>query len=141
MTFGTGLMGRAMHAVCDFAALPHAVREAREFVSNSLREWACEPLIDTAVLLTSELVTNAIMHARTGPTVRMSLKGSALRIEVVDHGEGTPLKRTAAPEDVSGRGLALVEAMAARWGVIDNDLGTGGARKPKVVWFELSPAA
>ena len=135
-----------MRAVCDFAAQPEAVRRAREFVASNLREWECEPLIDTAVLLTSELVTNAILHAQTGPTVRIHLTPNNLRVEVVDRGAGMPSKRDASPTELSGRGLALVDAMASSWGVIEPSKqaeapADAQAAEPKVVWFELSTVA
>ena len=131
MGAGARLMGLAVNMVCDFGVAPEAVRDARGFVARALRDWSCDGLTDIAVLLTSELVTNAILHAKTGPTVRMELTGATLRVEVIDRGPGTPLQRGSSPADaLSGRGLALVEAMSDRWGVTPV---AGG----KAVWFEL----
>lgn len=125
------LMGLAVDVVCDFGVAPEAARDARGFVARALRDWSCHGLVDVAVLLASELVTNAILHAKTGPTVRMELTGTTLRVEVIDRGPGTPQQRGSAASDaMSGRGLALVDAMSDRWGVTPV---AGG----KAVWFEL----
>lgn len=123
-------MGLSMNMVCDFGVAPEAVRDARGFVAKALRDWSCHGLVDVAVLLTSELVTNAILHAKTGPTVKMALNGELLRVEVIDRGPGKPQRGSSATDALSGRGLALVEAMSDGWGVADV---TGG----KAVWFEL----
>lgn len=130
MGTGAHLMGLSMNMVCDFGVAPEAVRDARGFVAKALRDWSCHALIDVAVLLTSELVTNAILHAKTGPTVRMALNGSTLRVEVLDRGPGTPTRGSSPTDALSGRGLALVEAMSDGWGV-------SNVAEGKAVWFEL----
>ncbi|WP_405010153.1 ATP-binding protein [Kitasatospora sp. NBC_01539] len=70
-----------------------------------------------AELAVSELVTNALRHG--GPPVRLRLRiaGGSLRIEVQDGGPGSPVLRGPDPEAVSGRGLALVQAVSQEWGV------------------------
>jgi anti-sigma regulatory factor (Ser/Thr protein kinase) len=94
-------------------------------------------LEEAAALLVSELVTNAVVHARSevGLVVGRSEKRAVLRIEVHDGSAQRPVPGMFELEALSGRGMALVEAMASRWGV-ESD-GTG-----KRVWFELdAPAA
>jgi anti-sigma regulatory factor (Ser/Thr protein kinase) len=91
---------------------------------------------ETAVLLLSELMTNALRHARTAPGreigVRIALYDRRLRVEVADAGGGRPQLRTAGAEDESGRGLALVRALADRHGVCPRRHGIG-----KAVWAEI----
>jgi len=111
-------------------AHPTSSRAAREFVTTNLHLWGYEGVVDDAVLLVSELVTNAVIHARTPVDLVVRRVGSALRIEVFDDGHGVPEPRYADLDDSAGRGLGLVQALATRWGVDDK---AGG----KTVWFEL----
>ncbi|MEU4655364.1 ATP-binding protein [Streptomyces sp. NPDC023723] len=119
-----------------FPAEPGAVRAARSVVRGRLRDWGLDDLGDLAVLLVSELVTNALRHA-TGPVgVRLvppAGPDGVLRVEVSDSLPDLPRERPARPEDESGRGLYLVSAAARRW-------GARPAADGKTVWFELAPA-
>ncbi|MFH9353870.1 ATP-binding protein [Kitasatospora sp. NPDC017646] len=100
---------------------------------------------ETALLLLSELVTNACRHARSPRDrligVRLLLPTrSVLRVEVYDASDDLPVPRHAAPEDESGRGLELVAALATSWGADPRGKGYVG----KTVWFTLdlpSPAS
>ena len=111
-------------------ARPQSAASARRFVDETLRRWRCHELFDTVALLASELVTNAILHARTELELSVRLTPSAIRVDVADRNPQRPVPRDAAPEDTSGRGLALVETLASAWGV---DERPGG----KSVWFEV----
>jgi anti-sigma regulatory factor (Ser/Thr protein kinase) len=96
--------------------------------------------VDVARLLLSELVTNAILHARTAFSVQVSDSGTTLRIEVADAAAapdvGSPLANAASDDgDESGRGLQIVQMLATRWGTSAND-GAGAT-----VWFELVATA
>lgn len=104
---------------------------ARRFVGEALRRWECDGLLDTVNLLVSELVTNSVLHAGSAPDIAVLLKPDAVRIEVSDEGGTLPDVAEAAADATSGRGLALVEALASAWGV--EDLPGG-----KTVWFEVS---
>src|SRR5206468_2951238 len=84
-----------------------------------------------AELLVSELVTNAVLHARTDLTVAVERRGENVRVSVSDGSARQPRLRHHSVEAGTGRGLLLVERMARRWGV--EPAGTG-----KVVWFEVS---
>ena len=106
------------------------VREARRFVERALDDWDLSQLADLATLLTSELVTNAILHAHSAVELSLTLATDRIRIEVRDDGDGEPARRELAVEATSGRGLALVDLLATDWGVIGHGLG-------KSVWFEL----
>lgn len=117
-----------------FPADPGAVRTARTAVRGQLRDWDLDALADIAVLLVSELVTNALRHA-TGPIgvrlVRPVGPAGVLLVEVSDPLPDPPRERVARPEDESGRGLQLVAGACVRWGT---RLGGTG----KTVWFELA---
>ncbi|MFI1964055.1 ATP-binding protein [Streptomyces pathocidini] len=110
---------------------PDAVRAARSLVRTTLNEWGLNAISDLAVLLVSELVTNAQRYA-TGP-IGVCLRrgrGDALVVEVSDPLPELPLARDARPDDEGGRGLQLVARTSRRWGT---RRGTSG----KTVWFEL----
>ena len=119
------------------AAEPLSVGRARTFVRASAGAHVDD--VEAAVLIVSELVANVVSHARTPVTLRVD-PGPPLRVEVRDGVAATEAFRLvitsgqAMPDasSVSGRGIALVHAMATRLG-LDDDPGGG-----KVVWFELS---
>lgn len=104
--------------------------QARHFVERTLLDWGYPGLVDTAILLTSELVTNAVMHAESDLELTLQLVNGFLRVEVYDREDRAVRPRDAGDEATSGRGLALVDALATSWGTDDVDLG-------KVVWFEV----
>ena len=112
-----------------------SVREARQFVRSTLEEWGASDAEDAALLVVSELVTNAITHARSDCRLQLSRTGAAVRIEVVDGGLGTPdpLPPTATGEH--GRGMHIVSTLAIAWGT--EQLDDGG----KVVWADLPLSA
>jgi anti-sigma regulatory factor (Ser/Thr protein kinase) len=113
-----------------FASKPEAAGEARSFVRSALAAWRCDEPDDVAVLLTSELVTNAVRHAKTPCTVEVRLEDGELRVAVEDHDRTLPQKDEAPLSSLTGRGLLLVDSLARRWGA---ELINGG----KVVWFAL----
>ncbi len=110
----------------------HSARMARQATRNALATWRLANLEETAVLLVSELVTNAVRHARGGDEVTLVLQaaGPWLRIEVSDADPRWPRPRTPAEFDGSGFGLVLVDALAGKWGVRETATG-------KAVWAEL----
>lgn len=87
-------------------------------------------LVEVATLLTSELVTNAVRHARGSIRLAMNRDRAMLHIEVSDDSPDPPVVRNAHPTDTGGRGVMLVDRLAAGWGVA---MRNGG----KVVWFRL----
>jgi anti-sigma regulatory factor (Ser/Thr protein kinase) len=107
-----------------------SARGARRFASKVLASWGCEDLEDAVLLLVSELVTNAVIHARSDVEVVLRLRPSRVRVEIIDAATDYIQRRDAASEDQSGRGMALTEALAASWGV--DSLVAG-----KSVWFEV----
>lgn len=114
---------------------PEHVREARAFVTKALGDL--HPALDNVVLLTSELVTNAVTHSksrRRGGTVTVVIAESAggLRIEVSD--EGSELSAPVVRGDVyasDGHGLFLVQTLADQWGYVRDSRST-------TVWFWLA---
>ncbi|GHJ35162.1 SpoIIE family protein phosphatase [Streptomyces sp. TS71-3] len=109
-----------------------APARARSLASALLRRWSVrEDTRDSALLLISELVTNAVRFA-TGPvSVRLIRTGHGLLCEVGDTGNGRPRMRRGGPFDDRGRGLRVVHKLTRRWGVRWTDTG-------KVVWAELA---
>jgi DNA-binding NarL/FixJ family response regulator len=110
---------------------PRSAGDARRFVAGTLQSWELGSLVDTVTLLTSELVSNAVLHAGSDVDVVVRLTGSLARVEVTDRSDLVPAARHAAADDDSGRGLALVQELARRWGT---------SRQPgggKTVWFEV----
>ena len=120
-----------MEAKAEMAGEPASAGSARRFVAETLQRWDAANDLDTVSLLVSELVSNAILHARSDFEVSVLLRSHTIRIEVDDQSEALPVPREADFDDDSGRGMALVEALAIGWGVTERD-GTG-----KTVWFEV----
>jgi len=118
-------------ATTTLEAKPQSARVARNFVEAMLREWDREHLSDLVTLLTSELVTNAVLHAGSALDLEVDCLRDGVRVCVHDRGEGVPVRRHVSIEATSGRGLALVDTLARRWGVDPHPPG-------KAVWFEVS---
>lgn len=115
----------------ELAAVPESVRAAREAVSGVLRNHGHGDAVDTAVLLTSELVTNAVVHARSTVQLHAAVQSGVLRVEAHDRSPRQPVRRDATRDSVDHRGLVIVSALADRWGYTEL---AGG----KYVWFELA---
>lgn len=123
------------------APLPTAPACARAFASSTLSSWGLDDLTESADLILSELVTNAVRasypHYRDTriEVIRVCLLGDGTRvvIEVWDEAAGFPVVRDAGEFDEAGRGLRLVDAIADKWGWVPAARRTG-----KCVWAELS---
>lgn len=111
-----------------------AAGQARQFLREVLPDWSLAALVDSAMLLTTELVTNAVIHARSPVGVTLKLAEGRLRVEVADQGPGALAMREPVPGDMHGRGLRLIEALASAWGTSSDGQG-------KLVWFELAATA
>jgi anti-sigma regulatory factor (Ser/Thr protein kinase) len=111
---------------------PAAASEARGQVRATVRAWNVPVDVDAAVLLTSELVANAIKHGAGGP-VRLGIQcaGDQLLIEVHDTSPSLPVLMDTAADATDGRGLMLVAALSAKWGSYRTPAG-------KVVYFTLA---
>lgn len=112
--------------------VPTSVSRARSFVAEALRRYD-DDARDVALLLTSELVTNAILHARTEVDLGVVRDGEQVLVCVGDRMDDSPalVPRDKSRDRPGGRGLALVADLAQRWGT---ETYTGG----KTVWFVLS---
>jgi anti-sigma regulatory factor (Ser/Thr protein kinase) len=111
---------------------PHeaSVPEARQRVAAFLATSSYLGDTDTVLLLVSELVTNAVRHARTSFELSIAVRGPDITVSVVDHDQvHQPRLRHPAALDTSGRGLHLVQELATSWGT---ELV---ARDAKRVWF------
>ncbi|MGH9300544.1 MAG: ATP-binding protein [Acidimicrobiales bacterium] len=123
-------------ADCRLAGEPRSSGLARRFLAERLAAWGGQEYGDAATLLIGEMVANAVLHARTDLTVRLSMHDAGLRIEVSDLSDRRPVVRHYSMESTTGRGLGLIDEMAQRWGVTDAPPGSG-----KTVWVELDAAA
>ena len=112
---------------------PVGVRVARRFVRSIVDGVLDEEQLATAELLTSELVTNAVLHGRGEPVLAVDVDAHRVRVAVHDDTSTAPVVRDLGPLAASGRGMQLVETLSARWGV---DPGADG----KDVWFEIELA-
>ncbi|MEU6177057.1 ATP-binding protein [Streptomyces coeruleorubidus] len=119
-------LGRA-----DLRAVPEARRALREL----LGQWGRTARSDVAELLTSELVTNAIVHTDHDAVLMATVGPRGLRVEVRDFVARRPRLRVPVADDgTNGRGLFLVQSLADAWGVRAHGVG-------KAVWFELEAEA
>jgi anti-sigma regulatory factor (Ser/Thr protein kinase) len=115
-----------------FLGARHEVRNVRAFVREAVEGY---PVADDVVLLASEVAANAVVHTASGDggtfTVVVRRGGQAVRVEIHDGGSrASPVACAAEAHASSGRGLALVESLAGRWGYL-------GDRDGRVVWFEV----
>ena len=121
-----------IEAVLDLPQALTSASTARRFVTQKVTEWNLETILDDALLVASELAANAVTHAESPCRIRLSLNPVALRIDVIDTGEGTPEPRPASFTEEHGRGLHLVAALTSAWG-LEFVPGEG-----KLVWAELA---
>jgi anti-sigma regulatory factor (Ser/Thr protein kinase) len=105
-----------------------ARRAVREFLAAAQRS----DRTDTAELLASELVTNAVIHGRGPVTMRMEYDATGLAVTVQDEEPSLPVVPPDDPMALHGRGLHLIAALASAWGVEPDRDGPG-----KGVWFRL----
>jgi anti-sigma regulatory factor (Ser/Thr protein kinase) len=118
-------------ASLELPATTLSPRSARRFVAATLPRWGAVGAVERAELIVSELVTNVIRHPSTACRLVLAQNDGRLRIEVVDFGAGGAIRRHPQIDEVNGRGLLLVEAMADRWGAVrDGDEHT--------VWCEIA---
>ena len=113
-----------------FQPAPSTVREARRAVRKAVTESGDADMAEAAELVTSELVTNAVVHAGTQVSVRITTEARAVRVEIGDLSPHRPVARSWGRTAGTGRGLLIVDDQTDRWGTV---LTRGG----KVVWFEI----
>lgn len=118
-------------AVLDLPETQFAPAEARTAIRDVLARWGFHDLIDDASLVVSELVGNAVEHARTACVVVLNRAEGGLRIEVTDQGEADPVAQSVGADAERGRGLMIVSHLATAWGVQRDS-------QSKSVWVEIS---
>lgn len=124
-------------ATLELVPALRAPRAARAFVAETLTAWDVQAeRVETAQLVVSELVTNAVLYAADSPAITLDLRlaDGAVRVVVSDGGLGEP-ERLPRPDPwtaETGRGVWLVDAFAERWGTETH------GRDGKTVWCELS---
>ena len=108
-----------------------SVPTARRFVRDLMIDSDTIADLETASLLVTEIVTNAVLHAVAPMTLRVEVSADVVRIEVRDGSKLSPRVHAFSATAATGRGLRLLESLATRWGVRPEP---GGG---KVVWFEV----
>ncbi len=117
-------------AECELPVSHLSPGMAREFLKSATCSVHHSELVDDALLLTSELVTNSVLHGGPPLVVAVDCDGERLQVKVRDGSRESPEPRVADRGDESGRGLALVAAVSDDWGVDQEDDG-------KYVWFVI----
>jgi anti-sigma regulatory factor (Ser/Thr protein kinase) len=114
-----------------------SVGASRKFVAETLSDVP-EDIRESAVLMMSELATNAVVHALTGFEVCIERSSTQVRVEVADVGEGEPRLRSPSSSEPHGRGLRIVEELSDEWGMVET-----GDHSGKTVWYvvRLDPAS
>lgn len=111
---------------------PASVPRARELVREVFARSTVDVDEDTVLLLVSEVVTNAVLHARTPISLDVTSGDGVVRVEVGDASPVAPQVRHYSIWSATGRGLRLLDRLASRWGIEHSD-----AAAAKVVWFEV----
>jgi anti-sigma regulatory factor (Ser/Thr protein kinase) len=130
-TTGTGRAG--VPFTTELPCSPDSAAQARRLVAHACETWHRGGLCDSVELVTTELVANAVRHARSRVRLVVRPTSAGLLVEVSDDSPRLPERREPGLFDESGRGLWLVDAMARRWGVERELPG-------KRVWAELADA-
>lgn len=129
-----GALDLAEEVLAETRSFPHdpaTPRAARRFLDEILERWECQPAVDTLHLVLSEVVSNAVVHARSAPEIAVRLLDGVLRVAVADESDAMPQPRDPDELAVSGRGLRILDSEVTRWGI---DPRPGGG---KVVWFDV----
>ncbi|MDQ1454912.1 MAG: hypothetical protein QOH28_532 [Actinomycetota bacterium] len=113
-----------------FVPTPTVLHAVRTFVADVLRAWGADELVDDALVVANELATNAWLHARSPFRLSITRTSAVLEIAVRDASAAWPEQRPRDPNRVGGRGIALIDSIARRWGTRDEPDG-------KTVWVEL----
>jgi anti-sigma regulatory factor (Ser/Thr protein kinase) len=112
---------------------PAAPSLARRWIDDRLGTWELTSAADDLRLVVSELVTNAVLHARTSVQVQLAIAEGVLELVIRDGNPRSPRPRVVRPDNAAtgGRGLLLVEELSDAWGVADRSDG-------KEVWFRVA---
>lgn len=129
-----GTAGWHHHSPVTLPYAAHAAAAARAHLRRQVQQLLRPATLDDALILTSELVTNAIRHGRPAVTLAVALEPSALTVIVTDTSPDLPPLAPAKPpvDSPGGRGLVVVDALADQWGITPQHANPG-----KAVWFAL----
>ncbi|MFC5380593.1 ATP-binding protein [Aquipuribacter nitratireducens] len=129
---GTGDSARPTTVVEQLSLPPRAssAREARRWVVRQLEVWSLEPLCEQVELLTTEVVTNSLLHAGTPMLVEVVREGAGVRVSVTDGSSVVPTRRRYSPNASTGRGMTLLSGLA-------DDYGWHTTPGGKVTWFRV----
>ena len=114
----------------DLPPEPRSATRAREVTREHLAGTCPKDAVEIAALLVTELVTNAVLHARTAIMVGIEASPGHVMLRVTDGSEAQPVRRNYATDASTGRGIKLVEALASSWGVERSASG-------KAVWCQI----
>jgi anti-sigma regulatory factor (Ser/Thr protein kinase) len=114
----------------DLPPEPRSATRARQLAREHLAQWCPAEMVETAALLVTELVTNAVLHARTAIVLKIDAAPGLVVLRVADQSNTVPIPRAYARDAATGRGLALVDELATAWGVEHSANG-------KEVWCEI----
>ena len=107
-------------------ATPTSAAQARAFVSDHLVDHRLLYLVESVRLVTSELATNALLHAQTAFSVTLSASDTEVVLTVRDYSQALPERRGAQVLDATGRGLEIVEIVSQEWGINQDEAGSKG---------------
>lgn len=113
---------------------PASAQAARRVAGECLRAWHLGRLVPSVTLVVTELVTNALLHARTAIDVTVTQLEDGVRVAVRDGHAGSPTVRHVDVDSTTGRGLVIVARLARRWGVERDSTG-------KTVWADVDSSA
>lgn len=123
-------MAESLRAVTSLPPNDYSAARGRRFVRDALVSCALPELVDTAVLLASELITNAVLHGRSEVELTVEVNRAGVKVSTADLNSRMPVMQSADEFALDGRGIAIVNLMASQWGVTATEDG-------KVVWFCL----
>ena len=128
------LLGGLVDESRSYTHDPQSVTEARHFAAAVLEDLTGD-VVERVSLMVSELASNAVRHTEGGFAIRVRATPREVRVDITDHGAGSPVIRAPSLFEPAGRGLLIVESLSDGWGVVF-DQGVG-----KTVWFRLDRAA
>lgn len=123
-------MPETVRVVTSLPPNDHSAAQGRRFVRKVLLSCALPHVVDTAVLLASELITNAVLHGRSEVELTVEITGAGVKVSAADMNSRMPVMQSADEHALDGRGIAIVNLLASSWGVTSTDDG-------KIVWFCL----
>lgn len=123
-------MPETVRAVTSLPPNDQSAAQGRRFVREVLLPCALPEIVDTAVLLASELITNAVLHGRSEVELTVEISGAGVKVSAADMNSRLPVMQSTDELALDGRGIAIVDLLSTAWGVTATEDG-------KIVWFCL----